>query len=59
MKLSELIELLEKKRRNGDDPEIKFESYEWTDNLEEVRYLPRYFDGIRRRKGVIIVQTSR
>lgn len=59
MRLSELIRLLEKKRRNGDDPEIKFESYEWTDDLEEVRYLSRYFDGIRRRNGVIVIQTSR
>lgn len=59
MKCSELIELLGKKCRCGDDPEIKFESYEWTDNLEETRYLARSFDGVRRRNGTIVIQISR
>ena len=59
MKLSELIGFLEKKRRNGDDPEIKFESYEWTDDLEEVEYLPRHFDGVSRKNGAIVIRTSR
>ena len=59
MKLSEFIKLLNSMTRNGDDPEIQFESYEWTDDLEYCEYLPRKFEVVRRRKGKIIVTTSR
>lgn len=58
MKVSEFIALINEKS-HGQDLEISFESYEWTDDLEECEYLPRDFDGIQCRKGGLIVQTSR
>lgn len=58
MKLSEFVKLLNSKCRD-DDPEILFESYEWDDDLENLSYHTRDFDGVSRRKGQIIIKTSR
>ena len=59
MKLSEFIEMLNKNTRNGDDPDIYFESYEWTDDLEELQYLHRNFEEIYRKNGKIVIHISR
>lgn len=59
MKLSEFIEMLNKNTRNGDDPDVYFESYEWTDDLEELQYLDRNFEEIYRKNGKIVIRISR
>lgn len=58
MKLSEFVKILNSKCLD-DDPEILFESYEWDDDLENLSYHTRDFDGVSRRKGQIIIKTSR
>ncbi len=58
MKASELIKMIQEKMGN-EDPEIEFQSYEWTDDLEYVEYLPRYFDDVERKNKKIIIKISR
>lgn len=58
MRASELINFIQKKCRD-DDPEIEFYSNEWTDDLEEIKLLKRYFENIRRKDGVIYIEISR
>lgn len=58
MRASELIQLIQSKCR-GDDPIIEFQSYEWTDDLEELDYMPRDFESVSREDGTIIITTSR
>lgn len=58
MKASELIKLLESKCK-GDDPELEFYSYEWTETLEEIKYLKRYLCTTKRNNGVIKIFINR
>lgn len=58
MKLSEFVKLLNSQCLD-DDPEILFESYEWDDDLENLSYHTRDFDGVSRREDQIIIKTSR
>ena len=58
MKARELIKMIQEKMGN-EDPEIEFQSYEWTDDLEDTEYFPRSFDGIEKEKKAIIIKTSR
>lgn len=59
MRISEFIEMLQKKAKPGEDPEVVFESFEWTDDLEDQEYQPRDFEGVKRRKGKVVVSLSR
>lgn len=58
MKASELIELLTKKCRGG-DPDIKFLSYEWDDDLEDLSYHERWFESVHKEKDKICIYVSR
>ncbi len=58
MRASELIKLLQSKCKD-DDPIIEFRSYEWTDDLEELKYLPRNFESIHRVKDSIRITISK
>ena len=58
MRASELIKLLQSKCKD-DDPIIEFRSYEWTDDLEELKYLPRDFESVQRIKDTIRIIISR
>ena len=58
MRTSELIKLLQSKCQD-DDPIIEFYSYEWTDDLEELDYMPRDFESVSREDGAIIITISR
>lgn len=59
MKLSQFIEMLKAFAKEGEDPEVIFESYEWTDNLEELDYQPRDFETVGRQGDKIVVTLSR
>lgn len=60
MKLSQYIkQLQEAAKKVGGDPEIKFESYEWTEDLENMQFQPRDFEGVSIQDGAIVVQTSK
>lgn len=58
MKASELIKLIQEKCK-GEDPEVEFQSYEWNDDLEDLSYHERDFDGLDKEGNTLIIRTSR
>lgn len=58
MNASELIKMIQEKC-NGEDPEVEFQSYEWNDDLEDLSYHKRDFDGIDKIGEALIIHTSR
>lgn len=59
MKLNQFIEMLKGLVKDGEDPEVVFESYEWTDDLEEMEYQPRDFEMVGRQEDKIVITISR
>ena len=58
MKVNELIKMIQKEC-GGENLDVRFESYEWTDDLEGQAYLERDFDGIVKKNGALVIRTSR
>ena len=52
MKASELIKMIEKKC-GGEDLDIEFMAYRWSDDLEEKDYFEAWFDDINKENGTL------
>ena len=59
MKASELITFLQTASiAIGKDPDVKFYSYEWNDDLEDKDYHKREIDNVEHKDGIIRVFVS-
>ena len=56
--VNELIEML-KAAAGGENPRVKFVSYEWDDDLEGLSYHKRWFEKVARDNGKVVIQISR
>ena len=60
MKASELIRCMQQiSEARGSDPDVRFYSYEWDDDLEDKNYHERFCDDVSFRNGSIIIRVSR